>query len=182
MGNIYLKKPTIEDLKYRKMWIEDPKTMDYNKGFDLDIKGYNKSDGTFTKTDEEMKEWYSKWIDKEPDKYYAYIYSKEEYEPVGEVYYYPEDDTHRIGILIYDKYRGKGYSYPALKLLEERAFNYNNIDELTDMLPITRTNSINLLMKAGFIYSGKETVEKVFDEDTIIKELIIKKDMYESKD
>ena len=33
-----------------------------------------------------------------------------------------------MGILVVDKYRGKGYSYPALMELEKVAFEKNNIN------------------------------------------------------
>ena len=76
MSSIYLKTPSIEDLYYRKEWMKDPKTMSYNAWYDMELKGYDKNTGTITKTDEEMINWYNNWIDKEPDKYFAYIYDK----------------------------------------------------------------------------------------------------------
>ena len=39
-----------------------------------------------------MIEWYNKWINMEPDKYFAYIYVDGTEEPVGEIYYYPDGD------------------------------------------------------------------------------------------
>lgn len=52
--------------------------------------------------------------DKEPDRFFAYIYDFNFGELVGEV--------HSMGILISSKYREKGYSYPALLELEKYAF------------------------------------------------------------
>ena len=57
MKRIFLVVPIIEDLKYRKKWMKDSKTMSYNAGFDMDLKGYDKNTGTITKTDEEMINW-----------------------------------------------------------------------------------------------------------------------------
>lgn len=178
MKRVFLKVPSIEDLKYRKKWLEDSKTMSYNAGFDLDLKGYDMETGTIFQSDEDMVEWYNKWIDKEPDKYYAYIISIDEDEPIGEVYYYSDGDIHSMGILIYDKYRGKGYSYLALLELEEIAFERNNINELYDIIPIDRIGAIKVFQKAGFIFTGKEKIEKVFGKDVIVKELVITKEMY----
>ena len=135
MENLYLKIPNIDELRFRKEWMKDPKTMSYNKGFDMDLKGYDKETGIITKTDDEMISWYNNWIGKEPDKYFAYIYVKDIEEPVGEVYYYPDGDVHSMGILIIDKYRGKGYSYKALLELEKIAFEKNGINELSDIIP-----------------------------------------------
>lgn len=57
-NNIYLKQPSIEELHYRQNWMKDKNTMSYNKGYDIDLKGYNKQFGTIIKSDDEMKNWY----------------------------------------------------------------------------------------------------------------------------
>lgn len=121
MNKVYLKEPNIEELHYRQEWMQDSKTMSYNAGFDLNLKGYSKKTGTITKTNQEMITWYNNWINKEPDKYFAYIYLTDKVEPIGEVYYYSNENVHSMGILICDKYRGKGYSYIALLELEKVA-------------------------------------------------------------
>ncbi len=178
MNNIYLKVPTIEDLKYRQLWMMDSITMSYNAGFDINLKGYDKNTGTISKDDKEMKEWFDNWINKEPDRYFAYIYSSDELEPIGEIYYYLDSDIHEMGILIQDKFRGKGYSYPALMELEKIAFEKNNINELSDMVPLDRVGAIKVFKKAGFIHTDKERIEKVFNDDVIVKQLLITKKMY----
>ena len=178
MPNIYLKVPSINELHYRQEWMQDPKTMSYNAGFDMDLKGYDKETGTITKTDKEMVSWYNNWINKEPDKYFAYVFDKKINEPIGEVYYYPDGDIHSMGILIQDKYRGKGYSYDALLELEKVAFEKNDINELSDMIPLDRIGAIKVFKKAGFIHTDKEKIEKVFDKDSVVKQLLITKKMY----
>ena len=178
LKRVFLVVPSMDDLKYRKMWMNDPKTMSYNAGFDLDLKGYNKETGTISKTNDEMLDWYNKWVNKEPNRYFAYIHSVDESEPIGEVYYYPDGDIHSMGILISDKYRGKGYSYLALLALEEVAFERNNINELSDMIPLDRIGAIKAFKKAGFIHTDKEKIEKVFDKNIEVKQLLITKEMY----
>ena len=178
MPNIYLKVPSINELHYRQEWMQDPKTMSYNAGFDMDLKGYDKETGTITKTDKEMVSWYNNWINKEPDKYFAYVFDKKINEPIGEVYYYPDGHIHSMGILIQDKYRGKGYSYDALLELEKVAFEKNDINELSDMIPLDRIEAIKVFKKAGFIHTDKEKIEKVFDKDSVVKQLLITKEMY----
>ena len=111
--SIYLKVPNIDELHYRQEWMKDINTMSYNAGYDMDLKGYDKETGTITKTDEEMITWYNNWTNKEPDKFFAYIYDKEIEEPIGEVYYYLENNIHSMGIVIQNKYRGNGYSYKS---------------------------------------------------------------------
>ena len=178
MEKVYLNVPSIDDLHYRKEWMKDPTTMSYNAGFDIDLKGYDKKTGTISKTDEEMLEWYYKWADKEPDRYFAYIYADGIEEPVGEIYYYPENGIHSMGILISDKYRRKGYSYLALLELEKIAFEKNSINELSDMVPLNREGAIRAFKKAGFIHTDKEVIEKVFNQDSMVKQLLITRDMY----
>ena len=156
MDKIYFKIPTKKDLKYRQDWMMDPNTMAYNAGYDVEISGYNKDTGTISKTDEEMIEWYNKWINKDPDWFFAYIYVDGIDEPVGEIYYYPSNNTHHMGILIQNKYRGNNYAYDALMKLEKIAFEENGICELHDEIPFDRTNAINLFKKAGFIKTDKD--------------------------
>lgn len=176
--SIYLKVPTIDELHYRQEWMKDPKTMSYNAGYDIELKGYDKATGTITKTDEEMINWYNNWINKEPDKYFAYIYDKEIEEPIGEVYYYLENNIHSMGIVIQDKFRGKGYSYKALLELEKVAFEKNNISELSDIIPLDRIGAIKIFKKAGFIQTELEKTEIVFGKKSIEKQLLSTKELY----
>ena len=181
MSKVYLKVPGIDEMKYRKEWMNDPLTMAYNAGFDLDLKGYDKNTGTIFRTDEDLLEWYNKWIDHEPDKYFAYIYVEGIEEPVGEIYYYPDGDVHSMGIMIDYKFRGKGYSYNALIELKKIAFEKNKISELSDMIPLDRVFAIKAFKKAGFVHTKKEKIEKVFGKDSVVKELLITKEMYINK-
>lgn len=156
MSKVYFKVPTKEELHYCQAWMMDPDTMSYNAGYDVDLSGYNKTTGTILKTDEDMLRWYDKWIDHEPDRFYRYIYVEGVDEPIGEIYYYPNSNTHHMGVLIISKYRGKGYSFDALMQLEKIAFEDNNIQELHDAIPPERTNAVNLFKKAGFIQTDKD--------------------------
>ena len=178
MPNTYLKVPSIDELHYRQEWMKDPKTMSYNAGYDMDLKGYDKETGTITKTDEEMITWYNNWVNKEPDKYFAYIYDSEISEPIGEVYYYLDNGIHSMGIVIQDKYRGKGYSYNALLELEKIAFEKNNISELSDIIPLDRIGAIKSFKKAGFIHTDLEEKVLVFGKESIAKQLLITKENY----
>ena len=77
-----------------------------------------------------------------------------------------------MGIVIQNKYRGKGYSYRALLELEKIAFEKNNISELSDIIPDNRISAIKAFTKAGFI-------SKELEGD--IKQYIITKEMYYKK-
>ena len=163
--------PIIDDLWFREELLSDEKTMSFNHAYG----------GIIQFPKERWTEWYNKWISKEPDRYFAYIYVDKIKEPIGEIYYYPDGDIHSMGILVVDKYRGKGYSYPALMELEKVAFEKNNINELSDMVPLDRVGAIKTFKKAGFIHTDKEVIEKVFDKESTIRQLLITKDMYFNK-
>lgn len=60
MVNVFLKVPRKNQLFYRQDWMNDPETMEYNAGYDMELKGYERQSGTISKTDEEMLEWYDK--------------------------------------------------------------------------------------------------------------------------
>ena len=116
------------------------------------------------------------------NKYFAYIYDTEINEPIGEVYYYLDNEIHSMGIVIQDKFRGNGYSYKALLELEKIAFEKNNINELSDFIPINRISAIKTFLKAGFIQTNLEKHEKVFGKDCISKQLLLtKKDYLKNK-
>ena len=181
MTKVYLKVPSKNELHFRQKWMQDKETMSYNAGYDMDLKGYDKETGIIVKTDEKMLEWFNNWIGKEPDKYFAYVFDKKVDEPVGEVYYYPNEGIHSMGIVIYSKFRGKDYSYYALIELEKVAFEKNGINELSDIVPLDRDRAIDAFKRAGFIHTDKSIVEKKFGKETAAQELLITKEMYNKK-
>lgn len=178
MTKVFLKVPNINELHYRQAWMRDSKTMEYNAGFDLDIQGYNKNTGIIIKTDEEMLTWYKNWINKEPNKYFAYIYIDNIDEPIGEVYYYLNSKIYCMGIIIQNKYRGNGYSSKALVELEKIAFEKNRISELTDSIPIDRISAIRSFEKAGFTKTENINTDIRFNKPSESIQMIITKDDY----
>lgn len=85
MEKIELYSPKIEDLWFKKLLNEDSKTMDYNRGYDLDFEGYNKNDGTIKTDLNYLKEKWSKiYINNKPFKYYYFIKFNDKF--IGEVY------------------------------------------------------------------------------------------------
>ena len=47
--------PQYGDLWYRQQLLNDPATMDYNKGYDLDFRGYHKDNGCIDFPKEQWK-------------------------------------------------------------------------------------------------------------------------------
>ncbi len=167
---LYLKVPTKEEVFYRQKWLKNPQTMSYNAGYDIDLKGYDKNTGTIDKNDDEMLQWYQSWINNTNERYFAYIYVENVEVPIGEVYYYLNNDIYNIGILIDYKFRGNGYSYEALKLLCKKA-KQNNICALYDQFEIDRTNTLKIFEKVGFKKVEELEIKKF---DKIVKSIIVK--------
>ena len=51
--NLYV--PQYRDLWYRQQLLNDAATMDYNKGYDLDFRGYHKDSGCIDFPEEQWK-------------------------------------------------------------------------------------------------------------------------------
>ncbi len=177
MKKVELRIPILEDMKYRQKWMMDDDTMSYNAGMECFIPGYNYETGTIEKNDEEIKNWFDKWVGQD-NKYFAYIYIKEIEEPIGEVYFYKDNDKYKMGILIINDYRGRGFSEPALKELMKVAFLDYKVSELTDTFPVSREAAMHVFKRCGFIESDKEEKISIFGEEVINKELIITRDRY----
>ena len=177
MKKIYLKVPKIDELYYRKEWLKDEKTMSYNAGYDMDLKGYDKETGVILKSDEEMISWYKNWIGHEPTKYFAYVYECSTGIPIGEVYFYKSELEYKMGILIKNEYRGKGYSKDALIALMKIAFEKYDISKLTDIVSSDRSSAIKLFQSCGFVFD-EDIEEIVFVEKKLAKKFTITKEEY----
>lgn len=109
---LYLHVPAYEELWYRQKIMQDPDTMSYNKGYDLNFDGYDKLTGCIAFPEKEWAHWYSYFIGQEPVRFYAYIVRESDGEFIGEVNVHinENDDWYHMGIVLEAKYRGKGYS------------------------------------------------------------------------
>ncbi|MBR2603541.1 MAG: GNAT family N-acetyltransferase [Bacilli bacterium] len=173
MKNISLYIPKLEDYWYEEKLQSDPETMSYNAGWDVSYYGYHKDTGCIDFPKEKWEETYNKRINE--NKYFAYIKDNDTNEYVGYVNYHynKSDDRYDCGILIEAKYRGMGYSRPALELLCETAKN-NGIKELYDDFETDRYSATNLFKSVGFKEDSKY-IFKRFDIDTEI--LVVKKEL-----
>ncbi len=156
--NLKLLIPTYEQMSYRKQLLEDPATMDYNKGYNLDFEGYHKETGCFDFPESEWRNWYDAWIGVEPERYYAYIYDEDKDVFVGDVclHYDEKMNSYGIGIVIEGKYRGKGYSKEGLKLLMDKAFRELDVKSVYDDFEVDRVAAYNLFINFGFKILKKE--------------------------
>ena len=138
MDLIYIT-PKKEELNYRQKIVENPKTMEYNKGI-----------VPFPK--EKWDSWYNKWIGNgNSNFYYAYIFDKDINSYIGEIAYHKESDINAVtlSIIVENKYRKKGYGKAGLKGLINIAFK-NGWDEVRDLIAKDSVGSQKLFSNFGF--------------------------------
>ena len=152
MERVYLSVPTKEEMWFKKELESDPKTMDYNAGYNVSYKGYNQNDGTIQEDLKELQDvWFCRWIGYEPSRYFAFIKRVEDDAYIGEVYFKDETPNgHEIGIVIKGEYRGRGYATEAISLLCNKADELG-IKKLFHQIPDTRLSAIKVDLNNGFV-------------------------------
>ena len=132
--------PKLEDLWFRQMMLEDDETMSFNQAWG----------GTISFLKEKWEEWYNRWLINHKNKrYYRYLQNKDG-SFVGEIAYHydPNYDGYMANVLIYAKYRGKGYGTLGLQMLCEEA-KRNGIAILYDDIAIDNPG-ISIFLKLSF--------------------------------
>ncbi len=168
--------PHKEDLWFKKEMKEDPDTMDYNAGYDLNIAGYNRADGTIQTDLRELKNvWAEKWIGNEPINYYYFIKNDNAF--VGEIYakFDRAKNSYEIGIVIKGEYRGRGYATPAIKLLCEE-LKSQGVKKLYHKLPESRKSAIKADINNGFVIK-KENIDGMNKFGKIEKLVYLEKEL-----
>ena len=141
--------PTLEDMWFRESLMADEETMSYNHAWG----------GTIPFPKERWQSWYDYWIvGHENQRYYRYL--KDENGFVGEIAYHfdPEYDGYVADVIVFSKYRGKGYGAKGLELLCAAA-KENGISIIYDDIAIDNP-AISLFLKQGFCEEYR-TVEKI---------------------
>ena len=149
MISIY--KPKCSDLWFKELMLSDQETMSYNHAWG----------GTISFPKEDWKDWYDYWVINPSDKrYYRYI-KNEEGEFVGEIAYHYDLETnyYLANVIIYSKYRCKGYGGMALDVLCKVA-KKNGVKVLYDDIAIDNP-ATSLFIKHGFIEEYR-TKGKIF--------------------
>jgi RimJ/RimL family protein N-acetyltransferase len=163
--SIYI--PKIEDYWYEKELLENPKTMIYNAGYDVNYDGYHYDTGVIDYPKEKWLESFNKRVKNKI--FYAFIKDEENEKFIGDVNYHynKSNNYYECGILIEDKYRGLGYSKPALKLLIEEA-RKNGIKELYDDFESSRVSAMKTFKNCGFKEVKKINITRFNRPDEIV--------------
>lgn len=138
---VKLYSPKLEDLWFRQMFMADEETMSYNHQWG----------GTIPFPKGNWAAWYDFWVvNPEGKRFYRYLQEENSGEFVGEIaYHFDEEEKKYIAdVIVYAKYRGKGFGKQGLLLLCEAA-KANGIDILYDNIAIDNP-AIKLFLKVGF--------------------------------
>lgn len=150
--------PTMEELWYRQKLMEDPATMDYNKGYDLTFEGYDRETGCIAFPKEKWAAWYDWFIGRGREQFYAYIVRKRDGAFLGEVNVHKSgaQPWYDMGIVLEGCYRGQGYANEALELLLEYAFEVLKAPAVHNDFEETRGAALRTHRLAGFTQCRRE--------------------------
>ena len=167
--------PAYEELWYRQKMMQDPDTMSYNKGYDLNFNGYDKATGCIDFPQEKWADWYAHFIGQEPHRFYAYIVRASDGEFIGEVNAHRNVDAgwYEMGIVLEAKYRGKGYAAAALRLLLQYAFEKIGAEAVHNEFEEERSAALQTHRSAGFT--------RYRQENSMIELLITKEQYFRQK-
>ena len=145
-----LHKPQYEDLWFRQMMMADEETMSYNRAWG----------GTIPWPREAWRNWYDRWVaDPQDARLYRYVKNSGG-DFVGEIAYHYDGDIpgFTANVIIFSKYRRRGYGGQALELLcaEARA---KGIPVLYDDMAIDNPARA-LFLRHGFTEEAR-TAEKI---------------------
>ncbi len=132
--------------------MQDSNTMSYNKGYDLYFHDYDKAIGCIAFPQKKWTDWYTHFIGQEPHHFYAYIVRESDGEFIWEVNIHRNADTgwYEMGIVFEAKYRGKGYTVAALRLLLQYAFEKAGVEAVHNEFEKERSAALQTHLSAGF--------------------------------
>lgn len=171
MDNITLYIPKLTDYWYEEKLLADPKTMDYNAGYDVTYEGYHYDTGCI---DYPKSKWQASFEKRQKENiFYAYIKVDDTF--VGYVNYHINVSANRYecGIVIEATKRGMGYAKIGLQLLIDEAKSHG-IHALYYNFEVDRGNTLKLFESLGFKVA-EVCIWKKFNED--VKGVMIKKEL-----
>ena len=147
---IVLYRPSEDELEFRASLLADAQTMSYNRAWG----------GTIPWPREAWRDWYDRWVaDPQDARLYRYVKNSSG-DFVGEIAYHYDGDIpgFAANVIIFSKYRRRGYGGQALELLcaEARA---KGIPVLYDDMAIDNP-ALALFLHHGFTEEAR-TAEKI---------------------
>lgn len=139
-GSITAYEPEYQDLWFKQRLLADAETMSYNHAWG----------GTVSFPEEKWAAWYDRWIlHTEEKRYYRYLKNEED-GFIGEMAYHLDDElgVYLADVIIYAKFRGRGYGTQSLAMLCAAA-KARGISVLYDDIAPDNP-AISLFLKQGF--------------------------------
>ena len=159
--------PKSNELLFRQQCLEDPKTMEYNSGYEVEYAGYHYEIGCIDFPKDKWEEWYANKMTN-PSFFFAYIKDVALGEFVGHVNFSATGQTASIGIVVKSEFRGKGYMRPALLQLIQEA-KKRGLKFLTDTLPYSRKEAMKVFLDVGFKVKRKDIIKKFGKDEVVAK-------------
>lgn len=171
--------PSVEDMRFAQVLQEDPATMSYNAGWDIDYDGYHSDTGCIDLPREKWAEKHRRMVGHEPNCFYAFVREKKSSRFICEVnfHYTDENNWYDMGVLVYAPYRGSGYGSKCLELLLHHAFVACGISRLHNNFEETRTEAMAIHQKAGFRRIGESEMLR-FGKPVRIIDLMLTREEY----
>jgi len=139
--SVYLKRPTLDELKYTEKLLACPKTMEFN----------NKWGGTVAFPKDKWESFFDRYC--KGNYYYEYfhIYNLDNVF-IGEVStrFDNKYNSFILNIKIKYEFRGNNHASDALEVFFDYLFKEKGIDFIQDNVAIENTGAIKLLLNIGF--------------------------------
>ena len=141
--------PELQELNYRKKWLENANTMAFHHGII-----------PFPK--EEWKDFYHEWVEEPEDRYFAYIYCGgcEDFTGMVSYRYDEAQDGYVVDVLVDKSKRREGYGTSGIELMKEVAAE-NGIHRF--VAPVEKGNdAAEFFEKTGFVKDRETDRELVY--------------------
>ena len=150
-GELQLYIPRFEDGWFYIKMLTDPATMAYNAP-------WFPPDGCIPDAESDWANLQANWINKAPERFYAFLQRGSDGAFVGDVNYHGDPAGARcdMGIVIFAPERGKGYGKQGLRLLLERAFREDGVSLLQNTFETARGAAYGIHKAVGFREVGTE--------------------------
>ena len=140
--NIELHRPSLNELSFREILLNDADTMSYNDAWG----------GTIPFPMDDWADWFDHWITfAGSERFYRYIKDVDSGELIGETAYHLDGERgmYMADVIIFAPYRNRGYGTAALQALCAEAAK-RGVETLYDDIAADNPG-ISLFLRAGFI-------------------------------
>jgi len=158
---LYLHVPDVDEMWYRRRIMMDPATMEYNKGLDI-CEGYDPETGCVNFPQSQWQGFCDRFVDNEPERFFAFIARRADLEFVGQVSLEKNDEGMEISILVEDQYRRQGYATEAMELVLQVAFEVMKAEKVENSFNADLVAAVKLFDKAGFRAQAEENGKRTY--------------------